>query len=48
MEKFTGTQNTKKYTSDLPRSSRFLGRSNTSDHGRSSLVEVEDLIDALF
>ena len=30
MEKFTSTHNTKKYTSDLPRSSRFLGRSNTS------------------
>ena len=30
MEKFTGTHNTKKYTSDLPRSSRFLRCSNTS------------------
>ena len=30
MEKFTGTHNTKKYTSDLPRGSRFLRRRDTS------------------
>ena len=29
MEKFIGTHNTKKYTSDLPRGSRFLRHRNT-------------------
>ena len=30
MGKFTGTHNTKKYTSDLPRSSHFPGQTSTS------------------
>ena len=46
MEKSTGIDNTKRYISDLPRSSRFLGHSSTLSWTKL-LVEAEDLIDAV-